>query len=290
MQCIIRVTLAKVKYLETVAKQTICTERPVSSALLRFGLWDWSTRVGNWGATPTRTGQGHHQWGTIPQRLSWVDRAGSVAGPTDRLAVSDPAKGELTSQVWGWSGKSQWRCGNSREQDWEEVYLQHSSGQVWVPPDPCAWVGSLVRLLRATNACWCLWGSDNRYLPWLQGKVLVLWWRPQFHCKIPMASGWWGNAANCKDQVGIFSCRFRGVISSEDVNWHSFVDHKTAVKVPVTTGIKLFYIQACRKLLSDIFRIISWEKGCHRRRSHFSNHLLKIRFVIWTGEVEENGQ
>lgn len=216
---------------ETVAKQTICTERPVSSALLRFGLWGWSTRVGNWGATPTRAGQGHHQRGTIPQRLSWADRAGSVAGATDRLAVSDPAKGELTGPglrlVWEIPVMVREQPGAGLGSGVPPTWLGPGLGA----PDPCAWVGvSLARLLRATDACWCLRGSDNGYLPWLQCKVLVLWRRPRFHCKIPMASGWWGNAANCEDRVGIFSCRFRGVISSEDVNWHSFVDHKTAVE------------------------------------------------------------
>jgi len=74
------------------------------------------------------------------------------------------------------------------------------------------------------------------------------------------------------------------------VNQYSFADHKKAVKAQVTTGIRLFYVQACRMLLSDIIHRISWKKGYHCRRSHFSKHLLKIRFVIWTGEVEENGQ
>lgn len=41
--------------------------------------------------------------------------------------------------------------------------------------------GALSRLVGTITAYWCLQGSNNNYLPQLQGKVLVLWWRLKFY-------------------------------------------------------------------------------------------------------------
>jgi len=51
-------------------------KRLASSVFLQHGLWGWSMKVGNLGVTSTHTRQDHHQWGTIPQPLSWLSRAG----------------------------------------------------------------------------------------------------------------------------------------------------------------------------------------------------------------------